>query len=190
VKSLYTLLNFILNNIFLFYNWRDSVRNRNSHYHSCMFCNCQTVLLGNCCNTSRGISNVVTLWRSAQCFALISECIIEINTKECDGVKTKLSSGAHPASCPMDIGDPFPGGKARPGVTLATHPNLVPRSRMSWCYKSSPLVACMAVEGQLYCLILLMFQFLAVIRIVCLLSSTLIQLVVDLRPTSVLTDRS
>jgi hypothetical protein len=25
------------------------------------------------------------------------------------------SSGAHPASCPMDTGGPFPGGKAWPG---------------------------------------------------------------------------
>jgi hypothetical protein len=25
------------------------------------------------------------------------------------------SSGAHPASCPMGTGGPFPGGKARPG---------------------------------------------------------------------------
>jgi hypothetical protein len=27
----------------------------------------------------------------------------------------QTGSGAHPASCPMGTGDPFPGGKARPG---------------------------------------------------------------------------
>jgi hypothetical protein len=27
----------------------------------------------------------------------------------------QTGSGAHPASCTMGIGDPFPGGKARPG---------------------------------------------------------------------------
>jgi hypothetical protein len=26
----------------------------------------------------------------------------------------QTGSGAHPASCPMDTGGPFPGGKARP----------------------------------------------------------------------------
>jgi hypothetical protein len=27
----------------------------------------------------------------------------------------QTGSGAHPASCPMGTGGPFPGGKARPG---------------------------------------------------------------------------
>jgi hypothetical protein len=27
----------------------------------------------------------------------------------------QTDSGAHPASCPMGTGDPFPGGNARPG---------------------------------------------------------------------------
>jgi hypothetical protein len=27
----------------------------------------------------------------------------------------QIGSGAHPASCPMDIWGPIPGGKARPG---------------------------------------------------------------------------
>jgi hypothetical protein len=43
--------------------------------------------------------------------------------------------GAHPASCTMGTGGPFPGGKA---VILTTHPHLVPRSRMSRSYTSSP----------------------------------------------------
>jgi hypothetical protein len=40
--------------------------------------------------------------------------------------------------------------KAWRGVTLTTHPHLVPRSRMNRGYTSSPLGACMAVTGQLY----------------------------------------
>jgi hypothetical protein len=39
----------------------------------------------------------------------------------------QTGSGAHPAFCPMGTGSPFPGGKARPGVILTTHPHLVPR---------------------------------------------------------------
>jgi hypothetical protein len=34
----------------------------------------------------------------------------------------QIGSGAHPASCTMGTGGPFHGGKARPGVTLTTHP--------------------------------------------------------------------
>jgi hypothetical protein len=34
----------------------------------------------------------------------------------------QTSSGAHPASYPMGAGGPSPVGKARPGVTLTTHP--------------------------------------------------------------------
>jgi hypothetical protein len=40
----------------------------------------------------------------------------------------QTGSGAHPASCPMGTGVPFPGVKRGRGVTLTTHPNLVPRS--------------------------------------------------------------
>jgi hypothetical protein len=50
----------------------------------------------------------------------------------------QTGSGAHPASCPMGTGGPFPGGKARPGVTLTTHPHLVPRSGMNRSYNSYP----------------------------------------------------
>jgi hypothetical protein len=50
----------------------------------------------------------------------------------------QTGSGAHPASCTMGTGGPFPGGKARPGRDAATHPHLVPRSRMSRSYTSSP----------------------------------------------------
>jgi hypothetical protein len=39
----------------------------------------------------------------------------------------KTCSGAHPASCTMGTGGPFPGVKRNRGVTLITHPHLVPR---------------------------------------------------------------
>jgi hypothetical protein len=43
-----------------------------------------------------------------------------------------------------------PGVKRSRGVKLTTRPHLVPRSRMSTSYISSPLGAYMAVEGQLF----------------------------------------
>jgi hypothetical protein len=39
----------------------------------------------------------------------------------------QTGSGVQPASCTMGTGGPFPGGKAAGGVTLTTHPHLVPR---------------------------------------------------------------
>jgi hypothetical protein len=62
----------------------------------------------------------------------------------------QTGSGAHPASYPMGTGGPFPRGKARPGVTLTTHPHLVPRSRMSRSYTSPPPNATMACSGTAY----------------------------------------
>jgi hypothetical protein len=50
----------------------------------------------------------------------------------------QTGSGAHPASCTMSTGGPFPGAKRGRGVTLTTHPHPVPRSRMSRNYISSP----------------------------------------------------
>jgi hypothetical protein len=44
---------------------------------------------------------------------------------------------------------PFPGVKRGLGVTLTTHPHLVPRSRMIRSYTSSPPWCCMACTGQL-----------------------------------------
>jgi hypothetical protein len=49
----------------------------------------------------------------------------------------QTGSAAHPASCTMGTGGPFPGGKARPGRD-ADHPHLVPRLRMSRSYTYSP----------------------------------------------------
>jgi hypothetical protein len=40
----------------------------------------------------------------------------------------QTGSGAHPVSCTMGTGGPFPGVKRGRGVTLTTHPHLVPRS--------------------------------------------------------------
>jgi hypothetical protein len=50
----------------------------------------------------------------------------------------QTGSGAHPASCTMGTGGPFPGVKRGRGVMLTTHPHLVPRSWMSRSYTSSP----------------------------------------------------
>jgi hypothetical protein len=50
----------------------------------------------------------------------------------------QTGSEAHPASCKMGTGCLFPGAKRGRGVTLTTHPHLVPRSRMSRSYTSSP----------------------------------------------------
>jgi hypothetical protein len=50
----------------------------------------------------------------------------------------QTGSGAHPASCTVGTGGPFPGAKRGRGVTLTTHPHLVPRSGMSLSYTSSP----------------------------------------------------
>jgi hypothetical protein len=46
--------------------------------------------------------------------------------------------GAHPASYPMGTGILSSGVKRGRGVILTTHPHLVPRSRMSRSYTSSP----------------------------------------------------
>jgi hypothetical protein len=56
-------------------------------------------------------------------------------------LSVQTGSGDHPASCTMGAGGPFPGDKARPGMTLTTHPHLVPTSRMNRSYASSPTFA-------------------------------------------------
>jgi hypothetical protein len=57
----------------------------------------------------------------------------------CFYCRLQTSSGAHPASYPMGTGGPFPGVKRGRGVTLTTHPHLVPTSRITSSYISSPL---------------------------------------------------
>jgi hypothetical protein len=59
----------------------------------------------------------------------------------------QTGSGAHPASCTMGTGVPSQGLKRGRGVTLTIHPHLVPRSRMSRSYTSSPPSAFMACSG-------------------------------------------
>jgi hypothetical protein len=51
----------------------------------------------------------------------------------------QTSSEAHPVSCTMGTGGPFPWGKARKGRDADHSPFLVPRSRMSRSYTSSLL---------------------------------------------------
>jgi hypothetical protein len=59
----------------------------------------------------------------------------------------QTGSEAHPASCTMGNGGPFPGAKRGWSVTLTTHPYLLPRSRLSRSYTSSPPRAAMACSG-------------------------------------------
>jgi hypothetical protein len=66
----------------------------------------------------------------------------------------QTGSGAHPASCTMGTGGPFPGAKRGRGVTLTTHHHLVPRSRMSKICTSSPPNATMACSGTALLLLL------------------------------------
>jgi hypothetical protein len=62
-----------------------------------------------------------------------------------DGVRSpaeafisSLSVEAHPASCTMGTGGPYRRAKARPGRDGEHSPHLVPRSRTSRSYASSP----------------------------------------------------
>jgi hypothetical protein len=50
----------------------------------------------------------------------------------------QTGSEAHPASCTMVPGVLSPEAKRGRGLTLTTHPHLLPRSRMSRSYTSSP----------------------------------------------------
>jgi hypothetical protein len=49
----------------------------------------------------------------------------------------QTGSEAHPASCTMGTGGPFPGAKARPGRDADHSPHLVPKSWLSRSYASS-----------------------------------------------------
>jgi hypothetical protein len=59
----------------------------------------------------------------------------------------QTSSVAHPASSTMGTRSPAPGLKRGRGMTLTTHPHLVPRSRTNRSYTSSPPSAFMACSG-------------------------------------------
>jgi hypothetical protein len=71
----------------------------------------------------------------------------------------QTGSGARPASCTMGTGGPFPGAKRGRGVTLTTHPDLVPRSGMSRSYISSPQSASMACSGTALLFALLYYYY-------------------------------
>jgi hypothetical protein len=50
----------------------------------------------------------------------------------------QTGSEAHPASCTVGTGGPFPGAKRGRGVALTTHPHLVPRAGLlCFCYFGS-----------------------------------------------------
>jgi hypothetical protein len=66
----------------------------------------------------------------------------------------ETGSGDHLASCIMGTGGPFPGAKSGRGLTLTTHPDLVPKSRMSRSYTLLPLSVTMVCSGPA----LLLFQ--------------------------------
>jgi hypothetical protein len=59
----------------------------------------------------------------------------------------QTGSEAHPASCTVGTRGLFPGLKRGRGVTLTTHPDLVPMSSKSRSYTSSPSSAFMACSG-------------------------------------------
>jgi hypothetical protein len=62
-------------------------------------------------------------------------------------LSVQTGSGAHPASCTMGTGIPFPGRKARPGRDADHSPHLLPKSRMSRSYIFSPPSAFVACSG-------------------------------------------
>jgi hypothetical protein len=67
-------------------------------------------------------------------------------------------SEAQPAPCTMGTGGPFPGAKRGRGVTLTTHPHLVPRSWMSRSYTPLPPSASKACNGTALLLLLRILQ--------------------------------
>jgi hypothetical protein len=72
-------------------------------------------------------------------YILDDRCSISAEAKDfSSNLCVQTSSGAHPASYPTGTGGPFPGGEARRGRDADHSPHLVPRSRMSRSYTSSP----------------------------------------------------
>jgi hypothetical protein len=76
-------------------------------------------------------------------FEMLAKAEIHSTSKTC----VQTESGAHPASCTMGTGGPFPGVKRGRGVTLTIQPHLVPRLRMSRTYTSLPPNALVASSG-------------------------------------------
>jgi hypothetical protein len=69
----------------------------------------------------------------------------------------QTGSGAHPASCTIGTGGSLPGEKRGRGVTLTSHPHLVPRSGMSRSYTPAPHAPSWRVAG-LLCFALLLLR--------------------------------
>jgi hypothetical protein len=70
-------------------------------------------------------------------------------TDHCASLCVQTSSGAHPASCPMGTGGPFPGGRARPRRDADHSPPSSAKLKMR-SYTSSPPRRHHGVAGQLY----------------------------------------
>jgi hypothetical protein len=80
----------------------------------------------------------------------------------------QTGSGAHPASCAMGTGGPFPGGKARPGRD-ADHspPSSAEFENVQELYLLSPQAPPWCVAGLLYFLLLLLPLSVIIVRRSC-----------------------
>jgi hypothetical protein len=102
-------------------------------------------------------SKVICLWESrGRSVSIVSGYGLDraIDVRSSAGAKdfssslcVQTGSGAHPASCRMGTGGPFPRGKTLPGRDADYWPHIVPRSWMSRSYTSSPPSASMAWSG-------------------------------------------
>jgi hypothetical protein len=97
------------------------------------------------CQLCNLVANIFEISTGLYCSCIGSDDDRAIGVRSPAGAKdfssvlcVQTGSGAHPASCTMGTGSPFPGAKRGRGMTLTTHPHLVPRSRMSRSYTSSP----------------------------------------------------
>jgi hypothetical protein len=97
-----------------------------------------------CCEPGSSVSIVSGYWLDDR--AIKVRCPAEAKDFS-SNLCVQTGSGAHPASCTMDTGGPSPGVKRGRGVTLTIYLHLVPRSRMSRSYTSSPPSAFMACSG-------------------------------------------
>jgi hypothetical protein len=127
-----------------------------------VLCTCADSVIGSCSWLSQHvkIKNWIELFKDFLTLRHISKCepgssvsivsgyglderAIEFRSPaEAKGFSSSLcvqtGSGAHPASCTMGTGGPFPWAKTRPERDADHPPHLVPRSRMSRSYISSP----------------------------------------------------
>jgi hypothetical protein len=104
------------------------------------------------------ITAVLTIhWEPGSSVSIVSDYELDnraIGVRSPAGAKDFFSilcvqtgSGAHPASCTMGTEGPFPRVKRGRGVTLTTHPHLLPKSLLSRSYTSSHPSASMARNG-------------------------------------------